>query len=398
MLVLDHTNSTSSPIEFIQGIVSGVTASDDGKRITDVKVRVATDSRSAPDTRSISTTFFVDCSGPTSISAKALPSAGAGWGPYHRNEYRPEVAYSTAIVKVPVAVREKLAQLTPRGELGFSKWDEVNMFDLLFPDSNKCKNQYVIARMENDQSMSFDTMSLYINPYSSFPFIVVMCMCAWGTNTSCHTYLEFIESVHRSHIQSFGIDTPISKRHAWVFEFLDILGEALEAEAVPIEFVHYKMVCFLLSFKFPNSTCLTLMHDRAPAVGLISRARVSHQTSLSLVTLVCVRSSRTSFNLGECFTDAGTYIIIRIKPYLRPRRIQARVRHRHPELNPAEEYNWRVQAIPPRRLFLAVSQRTASGCQGVVRPDSNARLWICSDDTSARRNARVRSLVQALLA
>lgn len=88
-LIRSLLHSHCSNITFIAGAVTGVQATDDGKRIASVQVRKSDGGR-----ESISTSFFVDCSGPMCGSSQWLSRANPAWIA-QKELYDPCVGYST---------------------------------------------------------------------------------------------------------------------------------------------------------------------------------------------------------------------------------------------------------------------------------------------------------------
>lgn len=134
-------------LEVVQGVVTAVEASADGTHISAVKVRL-------PDTsvQSITAAFFADCSGPTSISSKIIPSSNPKWGPYPRHEYRPEVGYGAAVMPISKPLQETLTRMTPRGDPDFANWHAVSIFSVVAPEPTRSNQQYMLAKFDEDKS------------------------------------------------------------------------------------------------------------------------------------------------------------------------------------------------------------------------------------------------------
>lgn len=145
-----------SSLETVHGVVTAVDSSADGKRISSVTVRVPTTDANASGPGSFSkidipTVFFADCSGATTISAKLLSKSNTSWGPFPRNEYRPNFEYSSATVTISKPVQEKLSLLLPKGDPDYGRWDAVMIFDLLWPSFASSRDMYMISKVDNDK-------------------------------------------------------------------------------------------------------------------------------------------------------------------------------------------------------------------------------------------------------
>ena len=146
---------SGSPIEIVRGTVVNVHASRDGSQIESITLRTDSgDSNAATDgistatsLKTIATSLFVDCSGPSSISAKMLPAATVGWGPFPRRQYDPAVSYRTAFVTVPEHVREAISRSVPKGDIYYGRWDLMNFIDTFAPTSETGRDGYIVQRV-----------------------------------------------------------------------------------------------------------------------------------------------------------------------------------------------------------------------------------------------------------
>jgi len=151
---------SGSPIEIVRGTVINIHASRDGSQIDSITLRTDSgDSDPATDgistvtsVKTIATSLFVDCSGPSSISAKMLPAARVGWGPFPRHQYDPVVSYRTAFVTVPEDVREAISRSVPKGDIDYGRWDRMTTLILLHPHQKlegmdtQCKESETVVR------------------------------------------------------------------------------------------------------------------------------------------------------------------------------------------------------------------------------------------------------------
>jgi len=146
---------SGSPIEIVRGTVVNVHASRDGSQIDSITLRTDSgDSNAATDgistatsLKTIATSLFVDCSGPSSISAKMLPAATVGWGPFPRHQYNPLVSYRTAFVTVPEHVREAISRSVPKGDRDYGRWDHMAHVDAFVPTSETGRDGYTVQRV-----------------------------------------------------------------------------------------------------------------------------------------------------------------------------------------------------------------------------------------------------------
>lgn len=162
-------------------------------------------------------------------------------GPFPKHEYRPEVGYVATTVKVPKALQDQLCRLTPREDPDFGRWDATLVFDILLPNPNTCNTMYNVAKLNNDKSKPLsirrDHSQLLI-----MNCLVILGLATWGEAAPCRTFSQFVEAVHRIHDQSHGVDTPNSRRHSWIFDFLKGLGESVEEVDETLEFISYRVV------------------------------------------------------------------------------------------------------------------------------------------------------------
>lgn len=124
--------------------------SSDGSRIDSVFYRSTNEGHVAIK-HNVSSSFFVDCSGASSISPKILPAAGAGWGPYPRHQYGPNVSYHSAIVYIPESAREALARSVPHGDLDYGRWDQITFVETFQPTYESDKEFYGIQKVDGNR-------------------------------------------------------------------------------------------------------------------------------------------------------------------------------------------------------------------------------------------------------
>ena len=179
-LVKDYTQNS---LQIIQGTVTGVQSSKDGKRVEFVHYRTTADPDStSASIQSLPTTFFVDCSGPSSISSKILPAAGAGWGPYPRLHYNPNVIYRSGTIQVSdPAVRDALSRTLPIDHPDYGRWDRVSIFEAFAPAPQIIDEFYAIQKVDGDQRtcMQFDA--------NVYRFLCHVCVSILNSSRLCES-------------------------------------------------------------------------------------------------------------------------------------------------------------------------------------------------------------------
>lgn len=156
---------TGSQIEVVRGTVVGIHASPDGTRIESITWRPSIKDTvvgvsTATSVETIETSLFVDCSGPSTISAKALPAAEVGWGPFRRYHYNPNVSYRTALVTVPEIVREAISRSVPKEDIDYGRWDRMGLIHVLTPTPETGRELYVVQKVDGDRRALFALFQL----------------------------------------------------------------------------------------------------------------------------------------------------------------------------------------------------------------------------------------------